>query len=126
MTDGIESVTTSVLSLALDAAVLRQQAIANNIANSNTASYVRQAVNFDRQVDLLAMAARGERAHPGQLAQVRLRIEPAAQQGTASGPVQLDMEVAQMAQNAAHYQALLKGIQRHYAILSSAISDGKK
>jgi flagellar basal-body rod protein FlgB len=126
MTDGIEAVTTSVLSLALDAAVLRQQAIASNIANANTAGYVRQGVSFDRQVDALAVAAHGQPVRPGQLAQVRLRIEPAAAQAAQAAPVRLDMEVAQMAENAAHYQALLKGIQRHYAILSSAVSDGKR
>jgi flagellar basal-body rod protein FlgB len=43
-----------------------------------------------------------------------------------AGPVQLDMEVARMAQNAVHYQALLKGIEKQYAILSTAIADGKK
>jgi flagellar basal-body rod protein FlgB len=123
MTEGIEGITTSMLSLALDAAALRQQAIASNIANANTAGYVRQTVSFDRQLEALG-AARSDPARLAQLAHGGLRIEPAAASGSA--PVQLDMEVAQMAQNAAHYQALLKGIERQYAILSTAISDGKK
>ncbi len=123
MTQGIEGITTSVLSLALDAAVLRQQAIASNIANANTAGYVRQTVSFDRQLAALG-AGRRDPAQLAQFAHTRLRIEPAGPNATA--PVQLDMEVAQMAQNAAHYQALLKGIERQYAILSTAISDGKK
>lgn len=121
MKQGIEGVTSAALGVALDAAVLRQQAIASNIANANSLGYVRQTVSFDRQVDALALAARGEPARPGQFAQLRPRIEAAE-----AGPVRLDMEVAQMAENAAHYQALLKGLQRHYAVLSSAVSDGKK
>ena len=40
MTDGIEAVTRSALALALDAASLRQQAIATNIANANAVGYV--------------------------------------------------------------------------------------
>lgn len=123
MTEGIEATTRSMLSLALDAAVLRQQAIASNIANANTAGYVRQTVSFDRQLEALG-AVRGDPARLARLTHVAPRIEPAGP--NASAPVQLDMEVAQMAQNAAHYQALLKGIERQYAILSTAISDGKK
>ena len=123
MTEGIEGITTSVLSLALDAAVLRQQAIANNIANANTAGYVRQTVSFDRQLEALGTA----RADPARLARfthTALHIEPAA--ADAAGPVQLDMEVARMAQNATHYQALLKGIEKQYGILAVAVADGKK
>jgi flagellar basal-body rod protein FlgB len=123
MTEGIEGITTSVLSLALDAAALRQQAIASNIANANTAGYVRRTVSFDRQLEAMG-AGRADPARLARLAHTGLRIEPAGP--NASAPVQLDMEVAQMAQNAAHYQALLKGIERQYAILSTAISDGKK
>jgi flagellar basal body rod protein FlgB len=38
----------------------------------------------------------------------------------------LDVEVAGMAQNAAHYQALLKAVSKYQAILSAAVSDGKR
>lgn len=123
MTEGMEGITASVLTLALDAAVLRQQAIASNIANANTAGYVRQTVSFDRQLEALG-AGRSDPVRVAQIAHAGLRIEPV--DANASGPVQLDMEVAQMAQNAAHYQALLKGIEKQYAILSTAIADGRK
>ena len=49
MTDGIEAVTRSALALALDAASLRQQAIATNIANANVIDYVPQRVSFEAQ-----------------------------------------------------------------------------
>lgn len=123
MTEGIEGITTSVLGLALDAAVLRQQAIANNIANANTAGYVRQTVSFDRRVEALG-AASGDPARLARFAHTALRIEPA--EGDAAAPVRLDMEVARMAQNATQYQALLKGIEKQYAILAAAVADGKK
>lgn len=123
MTEGIEAITTSVLSLALDAALLRQQAIASNIANANTAGYVRQTVSFDRELEALG-AARSDPARMARFARTALRIEPAGE--NAAAPVQLDMEVARMAQNATHYQALLKGIEKQYAILALAVADGKK
>jgi flagellar basal-body rod protein FlgB len=123
MTEGIEGITTSVLSLALDAAVLRQQAIANNIANANTAGYVRQTVSFDRQLEALG-TARADPTRLARFAHTALHIEPAG--ADAAGPVQLDMEVARMAQNATHYQALLKGIEKQYGILAIAVADGKK
>lgn len=123
MTEGIEGITTSVLSLALDAAVLRQQAIANNIANANTAGYARQTVSFDRQLEALG-TARTDPARLARFAHTALHIEPAG--ADAAGSVQLDMEVARMAQNATHYQALLKGIEKQYGILAVAVADGKK
>ena len=100
MTDGIESVTRSALAMALDAASLRQQAIATNIANANAIGYVPQRVSFE---DQLADARRG-----------------LAQSG------RLDAEAADMARNAVHYQALVKGLSRHFAILSMAAGDGRK
>lgn len=124
MTDAIEAITTSALRLALDAATLRQQAIASNIANADTAGYVRQTTSFERQVEQLRQAWRAQGTPEASLfSNVQVRIEPDLNQPTG---VQLDTEVAQMAQNTAHYQALLKGLSRHYAILSIACSDGKK
>lgn len=127
MTEGMEAVTTSVLTLALDAATLRQKAIANNIANANTAGYVRQTTNFGHQLERLRagwQAGGGLRA--AALRGVAVRIEPVAVDGVSEPGVQLDREMVDMAQNAVQYQTLLKGLERQYAILSSAISEGKK
>ena len=42
------------------------------------------------------------------------------------GAVRLDSEVAAMAQNGAHYQTLLKALNRHLSVLASAVSEGKR
>jgi flagellar basal-body rod protein FlgB len=127
MTTGIDGITTATLGLALDAAALRQQAIANNIANATTAGYVRQTTSFDRQVEQLRQALGSHQSpKPELFSNVALRLEPVASGADAQAGVQLDMEVADMAQNATHYQTLLKGLIRHYAILSSAVSEGKR
>jgi flagellar basal-body rod protein FlgB len=127
MTDGIEAVTRSALSLALDAATLRQQAIATNIANADAVGYVRQHVNFEAQ---LADARRGlretGRLDAFALGDVRPRIEAALDGNGLPAQVRLDVEAADMARNAVHYQALAKGLARHYAILSMAVGDGRR
>jgi flagellar basal-body rod protein FlgB len=124
---GIESITTASLRLALDAATLRHQGIAQNIANANTEGYVPQALNFEVQLDR-ARRSLNERGQidPAALSQVSPRLETARQSNGQMDKVRLDIEVANLAQNAVQYQALIKGVSRHYAILSSAVSDGKK
>jgi len=129
MTEGIEAITTAALGLALDAASLRQQAIASNIANADTVGYEPLSVNFETQLEeaRFAMQSQG-RLDATSLAGVvpRLEIDRSYRSFGLSPKVLLDVEVAHMAQNAVHYQALIRGLSRHFAIMSSAVSDGKK
>lgn len=115
-TYGIEATTLPALSTALDAAVIRHQVIANNIANANTPGFRPQRVEFD-----LSLATQGD----GAAQQLVARLEPQLGLGV-DGAVRLDTEVAAMAQNGAHYQALLKALNRHLSVLASAVSDGKR
>ena len=106
---------------------MRQQAISTNIANANAVGYVPQRVSFEAQLD----DARRSMAQSGRLdafalSQVRPRIEPVVDGAGAPVPVQLDVEAAEMARNAVHYQALVKGLSRHFSILSMAAGDGRK
>ncbi|MFL6676177.1 MAG: flagellar basal body protein [Massilia sp.] len=127
MTEGMEAVTSAALGLALDAAVMRQQAIANNVANANTAGYVRQTTNFERELEHLKLTLHASSgARPELFQRVALRLEAVNPAAGAPAGVQLDSEMVDMAQNAVQYQTLLKGLMRHYAILSSAVSEGKK
>lgn len=115
-TSNIEAVTLPALSTALDAAVIRQQVIANNIANANTEGFKAQRVSFSMALDA---------AGPVGGASLSPRLEPQVTL-SADGAVRLDSEVAAMAQNGAHYQALLKAMNRHLSVLASAVSDGKR
>jgi flagellar basal-body rod protein FlgB len=128
MTEGLEAITTAALGLALDAASLRQQAIAANIANADTAGYVPLRVSFEAQLE---DARRAMESHgfldAASLADVEPTVESVEPDASGLPPkIMLDVEVAEMARNAVHYQALLKGLSRHYAVLSAAVSDGKK
>lgn len=130
MIEGIEAITQASLSLALDAASLRHQAIARNIANAATDGYTPVDVGFSAQMDSArAQLAQGRPLDARQVASMAeegVRMQPAVGADGLPVRVQLDSEVARMAQNAVHYQALLKGLSRHMAILSTAVSDGKR
>ncbi|HEX5682647.1 MAG TPA: flagellar basal body protein [Ideonella sp.] len=115
-TPSIEALTLPALSTAMDAAMIRQQVTANNIANANTQGFTAQRVSFD-----VAMEA----AAGGADAPLQARLQP--QVGlSVDGAVRLDSEVAAMAQNSAHYQVLLKALNRHLSIMATAVSDGKR
>lgn len=121
MTPSLEAVTTATLAKALDAASLRQQAAAANLANAGSEDYAAAAVGFEEQ---LAEARRSLRergsVNPADLQDVQPQLEP------QDGAVELDAEVARMAANAVHYQALVQGLARHFALLSAAAADGRK
>ena len=127
MTQGLESVTTAILGLAMDAASLRQQAIAANIANANTAGYVPQGVSFEAQLEDARRGLRSEgRIDPFAIAGVKVQMQALQNSSGQAGAIQLDSEVAALAQNTMQYQVLAKGLNKHFAILESAFSDGKR
>jgi flagellar basal-body rod protein FlgB len=108
--------------LALDAASLRHQVIANNIANANTPGFVPSKVNFEQQL-AFARGASGS-AMPASLpTSVRPFIEADA---GADARVMLDMEMVKLAQNTVQYQSLLKALDKRGAILSTAITEGRR
>jgi flagellar basal-body rod protein FlgB len=127
MTDGLEALTTATLGLALDAASLRQRAIAANIANHSTQGFVPLKVDFESQMveARRALDAKGS-VDAASLAGVQLEMQPALDAQGQPLKVQMDVQVADMAQNAVQYQALTRALSRHFSILSSAASDGKR
>ena len=129
MTEGIEAITLSSLSLALDAAVLRHQVVAHNIANSDAEGFVPMRVKFSESMEdarrQLGEGRRLEMEHVAAWSEDGTVLEPVTF-GGLPGKIQLDSEVAQMAQNSVHYQALLRGLNKHMAVLASAVSEGKR
>ncbi|WP_426165644.1 flagellar basal body rod protein FlgB [Pseudoduganella sp. R-34] len=122
----IEESTTRLLGMALDAAVMRQQAIAQNIANANTPGYQRIGVSFESRVAGLMDAAGQVRAPSlSELAAYRPRLETLAP-SNANQEVALDMELAQLSQTTLQHQALLKALNKHLSVLGTAINEGKR
>lgn len=124
MTPGLEAVTTASLSLALDAATMRQQVIATNIANANASGYVPLHASFEAQV-ADGLRATGTPSH-NVVPTLQARIEPDLAEDGSPRPVHVDTEVASLAENQVHYQALIRGLNRHLSILASAVSEGKR
>lgn len=122
----IEAITSTKLSLALDAASLRQQLIANNIANVNTEGYTPMRVSFASQIEQMEMASKGFSNVNGRELMPPLRLEAVTDAQGLPAKVELDAEVAAMAHNSIQYQALVRGLMRHYSIMNTAVNDGKK
>lgn len=120
----VDNNTVGLLSLALDAAAMRQQAIAQNIANANTPGYQRIGVSFEDQLDQLRQAVRqGQLPPPASLASYQPVFQPV---GAAGDGVPLEMEMAALSENTLHHQALLKALNKQMALVSLAINEGKR
>lgn len=124
----IDPVTLSALSAAMDAASLRQQVGATNIANVHTAGYKPMRVEFEALMPASATALeRGGRLNPRSLAAPRLMEAPT---GTSvpygANAVSIDQEVAGLARNALHYQALVKSLSGQIALVNAALTDGRR
>lgn len=127
MNTSIESVTMTALTLALDAAALRQQAIAANVANQATPGYVPVKVDFGAQMQEArrSLEMRG-RIDSASLAGVRPSLAPVHAPDGAAQPTTLDEQMADLAENTVRYQALAKGLARQFSILSAAVNDGRR
>lgn len=127
MNESLEAVTTQALAVALDVSAMRHQVLALNIANANTSGYVPQRLSFDAHLEAAArdIQSRGS-IDPQILRATTMRLEPVLDAQGHARPVHLDSEMAEVARNAVHYQALVKGLSRHLSILASAAGDGRK
>ncbi|WP_347251589.1 flagellar basal body protein [Legionella sp.] len=101
--------TIELVRLALDASLMRQTAIANNIANANTRHYQTMAVNFEEQL--------------GQKTEINSdflqQVNPFYQ--TSDTYSSIDEQIALSVKNATHYRALIKGLNQKLAILKLAL-----
>jgi flagellar basal-body rod protein FlgB len=106
---------------AMQGSLLRQQVLANNIANANTPGFQRSDVNFQSAL-AQAFSSAGSPA-PDQIQQ--LSFQP---QTDSSGAMQVDgntvdinTEMADLSQNSLDYQALESVLGTRMSILKTAI-----
>ena len=120
------NVTKELVSLALNAALARHNAIATNIANVNSEGFRPVHIRFDEQLALYQNRFVDRRfdGSAGRLID-SLKGSVTLAENTATEKVQLDSEVARMVQNAVHYQALLSAQGKMTAITRMAISGGR-
>ena len=124
----LDSVTARLLALSLDASVMKQEVIANNIANINSVGFIPKAVTFERYLqDVSGFDGSGET----ELSQSQVNdIEQKLKQGdfveeVNAGIVELDTEMVKLTKNVIHYQTLIQAMSSRSQVLKLAISEGK-
>ena len=123
----------------MTAATIRQEVIANNIANVNTPNYRKSVVEFE---DMLAREIYGEEPD-GKLKMVRthdkhlpfkpfdFHAEPTITEDNTTimrvddNNVDIDIEMASLAKNQLYYNALATQLGGHVTRLKNAISSGQ-
>lgn len=125
MIDEIGGPTAQLVTLALDAAVLRHKVIANNIANANTPGFEPQRLEFEQL--LLEVETQRTPQSKAMLTEHVERLKPLINSGetiveTADAKVELDTEMKNLAENTLYYQALLEGLSKRSSIIKMAIT----
>lgn len=124
----------------MQAATIRQEVIANNIANVNTPNFRKSVVNFE---DLLAREIYGEEPD-GKLNMVRthdkhlpfkpleFHAEPTIFHDTTNimrvdhNNVDIDVEMATLAKNQLYYNAIVTQFGGHVTTLKNMITSGQQ
>jgi len=125
---------------AMTASSMRQEVIANNIANVNTPNYRKKNVEFE---DMLAREIYGEKQPEGKLTMVRthdkhLPFKPVAVHAAPNvvednntlmrvdnNNVDIDIEMATLAKNQIYYNALANQLGGYVQKLRNAITSGQ-
>lgn len=116
------------LDLALGAAGKRQEVLANNLANVNTPGYKRLDVNFDGELTKALEEMRNGADKQDVLAKLQPSVsqDPNAVAMRADGnSVDVDQEMAYLAENNIRYNALVQLSQKKLEGLKYVISDGR-
>lgn len=120
-------VTEQIVSLALDAASMRQTVGASNIANASVPGFLPSRVNFEDHLARAIDDMRGRNAGTIDLEQARPVVEPDQNVAPgASNGVRVDAEAADLVRNSIQYQALLRGLRMHMDIVQAVVNDGRR
>ena len=128
MIENIGGATSQLVKLALDAALLKHQVIANNIANVSTPGYVAKRVSFEEHLTkfLTPTGQLNESALNAEIDSLKSMLE----EGHAVVPadnevVELDQEMVNLSENVLRYQALLDALSKRGSIIKMAINEGR-
>jgi flagellar basal-body rod protein FlgB len=105
------------LERAIQGSALRHTALAENLANVNTPGYRRRDVDFHSALQAAMPAGRGA----VQAAPLAAEVDPAAPLRVDGNSVDVDVEAANLAQNALEYEALAQVLRARGDILEIAI-----
>jgi flagellar basal-body rod protein FlgB len=120
---GLIDTTQIALEQALAGAAQRQQVLANNIANANTAGFKRSDIDFQSTLS----QALGQGASADQIASIR--FTPQSDTSTAikadGNNVDIDQENAALAQNTITYEAIVAVAKARLQMIQTALGSGR-
>ena len=107
----------------LDAAALRQEAIASNVANSETPGYHRLDINADFATQLKARVQAGESADSISSVKPQLAVDLTARSMRPDGnTVEIEKELLAMNRNSVEYNYLTEIVSSNLKQLKMAIT----
>lgn len=124
MVSGIGGITSQAIELALNGLSLRHNAIASNIANSNTAGYRPIQVEFENKI--AEMLASQNSANPSLFASPQAEPQISFGHPQAGSGTTFEMNTVMLNQNVLQYQTLIKGLNAYMATISEAVKEGKR
>ena len=121
--------TVDVLSKSLDLYLLRHAVISDNIANAETPHFKARKVEFETQLQNAISAGEtggGDEAVSREIASVKPAVahDLESEMGLDLNTVDMDREMAAMTKNDIKYTAATQAVQKKFALLRYAISDG--
>lgn len=120
---GLFDTTQIALEQALQGAAVRQQALANNIANANTPGFVRSDVDFHSQLAQALSSSDPQAALEG--------VSFAPQRDTSGATrvdgsnVDIDVEMSDLSQNALDYQTMAAVAKSRLHLITIALGGGQ-
>lgn len=131
MINDIGGVTSALVGAALDAALLRHEIIANNIANVDTPGYQARRLNFEDQ--LRGFVQQGAMSGSDNLLLAeRINWVKDIMRGndamivTQNQTVELDREMVHLTENTLRYQALLQAASKRGELNRMAVKEGRQ
>lgn len=129
---------TKVIEKSLDASILRNEAITQNIANVDTPGYSRKTVSFEEELRNAISKDSGfvgKRTHPKHIQigsksvdDVKINItedKSSLDMRLDGNNVDIENEMALMAENAIKYQVLIQRLTGNFNKLKSVIKEGR-
>lgn len=120
----------SVLEKSLDASMLRNKVISNNIANVDTPNFKKSSVEFE---DILKSSIEKSKKLDGVTLDDEIKnVEPEVVQSNSTSSmrtdgnnVDIDSEMSELSKNTIKYDALIQELSSSFKRLSIAINGGK-
>ncbi len=119
---------TNLVEKALDAAWLRNEVIAHNIANADTPGYKKKAVAFEEYLNGYGneLKKKGLKRAAGIPEPTIKTVNTETSTRLDGNNVDIEAEMAQMAKNTIKYNTLIQRISGTFSTIKTVINDGRR